>query len=568
MSTRREDTDARLSQERFMCSAEFAELRGISGLAVAKRCALLASPAKRQLLWFVQGLSVLQGGCNTLAGELLKLFPDRVGTPTMHKVGLRKNQCYTGRQAKEIDIDLDDSGDSKADLLRRQLYRSIPDCATLLDDESWNASPASAPVDYGAPVPWQSLYAKCLEAAKVRLPDFLVELCINPRIFIELAAPEVEADGRKRNLAEDEIAELRSIDCERAEVVYFRDVIGALVEYKRRYEEQVKADFCLTAIGQQVWKQLDDALRSNTMIVIDGLEGRGKTEAVRAWCNCHLGVARFASLDGTSSKTAQVRELARALGIGHGNTRTALEMQTSVKEVLQFSRLMLVVDEAHFLFNQSLRQSGRPEMLDWIDTALCNPPLPLALITTPQFMDCMERAAGQVGWNYRQFKRRCKRYIRLPAKNTPHDVEAVARKLLPGADKATIKQIMAYEALSKRDLSAVGDVVREAKLLADEDGASQVTFEHVKRAIHEVLIASDVPWAEMERRLQHRKLGRKASQQAPALEPEASQEPAETHERDITPQLSPGATSGSRVRFRAADPALVSEPDDAILTPV
>ena len=38
------------------------------------------------------------------------------------------------------------------------------------------------------------------------------------------------------------------------------------------------------------------------------------------------------------------------------------------------------------------------------------------------------------------------------------DVEAVARKLLPGADKATIKQIMAYEALSKRDLSAVGDI--------------------------------------------------------------------------------------------------------------
>ena len=81
---------------------------------------------------------------------------------------------------------------------------------------------------------------------------------------------------------------------------------------------------------------------------------------------------------------------------------------------------------------------------------------------------------------------------------------------------------MAYEALSKRDLSAVGDVVREAKLLADEDGASQVTFEHVKRAIHEVLIVSDVPWAEMEKRLQQQKLGRKASRQAPALEPEAS----------------------------------------------
>jgi hypothetical protein len=180
----------------------------------------------------------------------------------------------------------------------------------------------------------------------------------------------------------------------------------------------------------------------------------------------------------------------------------------------------------------------------------------------------MERAAGQVGWNYRQFRRRCKRYVRLAQKNTPEDIEAVARHLLPGADKATIKQVMAYEALSKRDLSAVGDVVREAKLLAEEDGARKVTFEHVKRAMHEVLFVSDQPWAEMEKRLQQKQLGRKAPQHAPALEPEAGQERTETHGRDITPQLSPGVTSGNRMRFQATDRALVSDPSEAILTPV
>ena len=567
MSTRRGHPQAPLSQERFMCSSEFAELRGISGMAVAKRCALLVSPAKRQLLCFIQGLSILQGGCNTLAGELLKMFLDRVGTDLMRELGMAKGQRYTGRDAESIELELYGGyggRDCTADLLRRE-HKSMPDSAILPDDDAWDAPIPSAPVDYGPPVPWQSLYAKCLEAAKARLPDFLVELCINPRLFIELNEPS--AAKRARDPVEDDIRELRAGPCEQADVVYFRDIIGALVEYKRRYEERAKTDFYLTAIGQQVWKQLDDALRSNTMIVIDGLEGRGKTEAVRAWCNCHLGVARFASLDGTSSKTAQVRELARALGIGHGNTRRALEMQTSVKEVLQTSQLMMVVDEAHFLFNQGLRQSGRPEMLDWIDTALCNPPLPVALVTTPQFMDCMERAVSQVGWNYRQFKRRSK-YVRLPAKNTPHDIEAVARKLLPGADKATITQIMAYEALSKRDLSAVRDMVREAKLLAKEDGARSVTFDHVKRAMYEVLIPSDVPWAEMEKRLRDQKPGRKASRAALALELEAVPEPAGTRGRDIAPQLSPGAHSGNRMRF--GEPARVAdgEPDEAILTPV
>jgi hypothetical protein len=505
-----------------MSSPEFAELQGISGTAVAKRCALLLSPVKRQLLWFIQGMSLAEGGLKQLARDLLKMFPERLDPSAIAN--------------KYWDADNVPSADA--------LHRECHEVALRRKKrDQWSQEPIS-------------------------IEEFLVDLCINPRLKIPLKGEEVESSEFDVDLARDEFPELEPHEFSTASLEYFKEVIGALMEYKRRYEDRVKAEFCLTAIGQQVWKQLDAALKSKTMIVIDGLEGRGKTEAVRAWCNCHLGVARFVSLDGTSTKTTQFRELARALGVGHGYSSKVSEMQAKVKEVLRVSQLMPVIDEAHFFFNQGPRMYTRPEMLDWIDTALCNPPLPLALITTPQFLICMERAASQVEWNYRQFRRRCKRYVRLPQKNTPEDIEAVARKLLPGADKATIKQIMGYEAGSKRDLSAVGDVVREAKLLAEEDGARKVTFEHVKRAIHEVLFVSDVPWREMEKRLQHQKLGRKASRQAPALEPEAGQEPAETLGRDITPRLSPGAHSGNRMRF--GEPARVAdgEPDEAILTPV
>jgi len=163
-----------------------------------------------------------------------------------------------------------------------------------------------------------------------------------------------------------------------------------------------------------------------------------------------LGVARFISLIGTNTKTSHFTQFAKAFGIGHGSSYKVSEMQRSIQKVLQSSHLMPVIDEAHHFFNQAPRMKTRPEMLDWIDTALCNPPLPVALVTTPQFMVCMERAIDQVGWNYRQFKRRCKRYCRLPAKNTPEDIEAVARHLFPGAGRATIKQVLAYEALSSR----------------------------------------------------------------------------------------------------------------------
>src|ERR1035441_4310718 len=458
MSTRRSDANAPLSQEKYMSSPEFAGLQGISGIAVAKRCALLVSPVKRQLLWFIQGMSLADGGLKKLVRELLKMFPERIVCPL------------------RADIDWDSGIHEKI---------TSEECLQLaLGRWRW-------PEDREHP-DVQSM------------EEFLINLCINPRLKIPLKQGELESSEFEVDLARDEFPELGKRDFSDADLRYFKDVLGALVEYKRHYEERVRAEFCLTAIGRQVWKQLDAALKSRTMIVIDGLEGRGKTEAVRAWCNCHLGAARFVSLDGTSTKTTQFRELARALGIGHGNSYKVSQMQANVEEVLRVSQLMPVIDEAHFLFNQGQRMYTRPEMLDWIDTALCNPPLPVALITTPQFLICMERAAGQVEWNYRQFRRRCKRYVRLAHKNTPEDIEAVARKLLPGADKATIKQITAYEVISKRDLSAVGDLVREAKLLAEEDGSRKVTFEHVKRAIHEVLFVSDVPWREIEKRLQHR----------------------------------------------------------------
>jgi hypothetical protein len=406
------------------------------------------------------------------------------------------------------------------------------------------------------------------------LEEFFVDLCINPRLRIRSKQKEFDTSEDDPARAQEKFPELEECEFRDAGLPYFRDIIGALVEYKRRYEERVRSEFCLTAIGREVWEKLDHALKTSTMVVVEGREGRGKTEAVRAWCNCHLGVARFATLSGITTKSTQFRALAQAVGLWHGSSRSAAEMQSGVEEVLKSSRLMLVVDEAHFFFAQGDRQYGRPELLDWIDTALCNPPLPVALVTTPQFMLCMERAAHDVDWNYMQFKRRCKRYCRLPANNTPEDIEAVTRHLLPGAKRAIIKQVAGYAALSKRDLSAVGDIVREAKLLAEEEGAAEITFDHIARATG-LLFESDKPWAEMERRLQNQKLGRKAlrhlpdigAEAAPEAAPEGAQEPPETRGRDITPRLSPSAPRGNRMRLQEPVSALIREPDEAILTP-
>ena len=208
---------------------------------------------------FIQGRSLPKGGLDEFAQELLKMFPDRVGTYDMHRLGMRKGQSYTGKAASAIRAQIRDAGDCTTILLERE--RDISE----LIEETWDDCPVSAPANYGPPVPWQDLYAECFEAAKAKLPDFLTELCINPAL--KFHAPGEPESGSVWGLAEMD---------------QFQDIIGALFEYKRRYEERARAEFCQTAITRQIWTQLDYALKTKTMIVVEGREGRGKTEAVRA----------------------------------------------------------------------------------------------------------------------------------------------------------------------------------------------------------------------------------------------------------------------------------------------
>src|SRR5512133_1444110 len=92
------EDDGPLSQERYLSSSEFSEIRGISGRAVAEKVAFLTSPKQRELILFLQALSLEFGGIRKLANDILAAFPGRIGTPTMHKLGMKPGQFYSGEQ--------------------------------------------------------------------------------------------------------------------------------------------------------------------------------------------------------------------------------------------------------------------------------------------------------------------------------------------------------------------------------------------------------------------------------------------------------------------------------------
>jgi len=432
--------NAPLSQERYMSSAEFSELRGLSGTAVAAKAAIQQDAKDRSLLWFLQRMSTTRGGLEKLAVELIEMFPKRLGVRRFDD--LDDEEIF--RRMSRIE-----EGEPEPD---RDLRECAREAAVHGNGESLGES-------------------FCVPS----LAEFITRLCIDPKIAID------------------------------EDPVYFSDLRGALMQYKKSHEAEADAAFQQTEISRKVWQTLDFAMRARRMVVVEGFEGRGKTEAAKAWCNVHFGEARFVSLKGITNKTTAFREIAKALGVAATYKRKTTEMQARIEDVLQRSQIMLVIDEAHFLFSQSQRIYNRPELLDWIDTALCDQGVPVALVTTPQFLVCMSRAADQVGWNWKQFRRRVKRYVALAKSNTAEDLAAIARRLIPGATKETVKMVVAYALLSKRDASAIGDVAEEAGLLAEDDGSQTITFKHVEKAINEQLIPSDRAFAE---RLRIRKPGR------------------------------------------------------------
>lgn len=498
-NTRHAAEDSPLNQERYMSAPAFAELRGISATATAARAALLPDPRLRGLLWFIQARSLKPGGLRQIAQDILAQYPGRITTPTLRDLKLKPGDTITGKSLYAIEREID--GESRSARRDRSGWqsrhanqlRALADGVEPPDDEPEQASATAS-----------SLSEKCRRAVNQNLEAALTDFCINPERGISLGG--------------------------------FVDLAGALLEYQQKQEQLTRAEFVQTTVGSVIWDTLDHALKTRRLVLMEGLEGRGKTEAAKAWCQAHSGEARYVTLSGITQKTNVFRAIARALGIGSGNGYKSNELQSRVEDVLQRSRLMLVADESHFLFDPKPRMSCRPALVDWLVTSLINFGVPVGLVATPQFLESMFQAGKQTGWNWRQLYRRL-RYTALPERNTESDFAAVARKLLPGAGKAAVKCAMGYALMSKRDLSAVGDVATEARIVAEADGRAEITYADVERAIKENLWPGDAAFA---RRLAQPESGRRRKAALPMQDPGDTAATEPPRAPDLAPLEPPG----------------------------
>jgi hypothetical protein len=450
--TRKADPNDPLSFEKYLSSPQYTDMRGIDGTAATAKAMLQSAPEARRLIFFVQALSHRIGGLPGVVKELIDSFGDRLGTEMMRQIGAKPGQRYSIADTKAVL--------SALDVLRYSLSR-VYNTEVDYDIEVEDPTIEQRAVDYAL--------AACARRAVEKLPGLLAELCINPAI--EVSAKSIH------------------IDC-------FADAFGALIEFERRCARRASEAVAETEVSKVVTETLDRTLKHGKMAVLEGEPGIGKTKAAAAWCEAHAGQARFVSLKGAVNKTTIFRSIGRALGVATGLNRKAAEMQGRIEDMLERSRIMLVIDESHFLFGQAYeRVRSRPEMLDWVDTALCNQGVPVALIATPQFTRRLHETERQTLWQSGQFRRRIKDYRRLPAKVAQSDVESVARKMFPDCERAGIKLAMGHAMLSPYPLSWLGDLAQDAREIAETHGRHSPNFSDLDRAIKEIRTPSDLAQA-------------------------------------------------------------------------
>jgi hypothetical protein len=414
---------------------------------VAKRCSTIADPQIRELIWFVQLISHTEGGLAKLATDLRKLFPQRLATKSMQLFGFEKGKIYNADQVRKVRMEIS-GGQSRFKLMgERQPFYDDEDNEISLPDNAPDKYPASAFVEFCA-------------AAAAELEQDLAKLCLDPGM---------------KNLW----------------LWYFPTIEESLRDYVSQWIEKQNANRVVTALGEKVCGVLNYCLRTRRMALIDGHARTGKSFSAKAWCESHPGLARYVQVPSSNDDIGFFRAIAKSLGVSINLNSKAQQLRDRIEEVLQTGNLMLVLDEAHYLWPQGNYREALPARVNWLMTALVNHNVPVALITTPQFLRAQKRIEERTSWTSEQFIGRIYHYEELPDSLSAEDLSRVSKSLLPEADEKTIELLTVYAQSSAKYLAGIDAVICRAKYLAQEEHRSRVNGSDVKRAIKESVIPSD-----------------------------------------------------------------------------
>ncbi len=275
-------------------------------------------------------------------------------------------------------------------------------------------------------------------------------------------------------------------------------LFAAVAQYRRDFINARPA-IVQTEIGERIADALDYTEKNRCLTLIDGNARTGKTFAVRDWCERSGGTARYVQVPCSSDEISYFRAIAAALGVSASLQLKAAEIRGRIEAALSCQDIMVVMDEAHYLWPQNWQRYAMPSRVNWIMTALVNQGVGVALITTPQFAVTQKKVEKLTGWNSTQFIGRIGHIERLPARLEKRDLLAVAKSILPEGDAAIWRALAAYAAMRGCNLQSIDANVKRAKWFAEKDGRAVVTRSDLARVFSEITGGAETRTIELSR---------------------------------------------------------------------
>lgn len=288
------------------------------------------------------------------------------------------------------------------------------------------------------------------------LPRLLVQLCLDPRTTPEkLALP----------------------DCP--------NLFELLLEYKAKFEAAAGFRAAPTATMQAITEVLDYALSQRGLVLALGSYRTGKSFSCQAWAQMHLGQCRYVQLSSAKDDNSFYRDIARAFGVASSLQLKAREMRAKIEAVCQEQHLLLIIDEADWIWPQAVRPTEAPARVAWILTSLVNNGMGVALVGSRNFIRMMSNVQKKCPvYGLEQFTGRIRLRRDLPDHLDKDDLFRIAAAVLPESDRPGHLLLVGHALKSEVPVAALESAAARAKYFA-EAAARTVQFSDIERAMRE-----------------------------------------------------------------------------------
>jgi hypothetical protein len=397
------------------------------------------NPRLLHVLLFLEFLSRLPGGWAKFCPDFTVRYAERIGTKTMLAITRPGEYSMQDREA---------------------IWRSIP------FQFHYNFPVHNDRFEYVDPdlscLTTATLKEKLLETARSELPEYLASLCNH-------VSQPFEGPW------------------------YFPGLIDSLIEEMDRHTAAEKKTFADTSITRIMLDDFNFAVGKKQTVHVVGNPRSGKTEMAKGYARCHPWLARYLAVPSSNAEADLVESVADALGLEYKPGRSGRDLRKRVEYVLRHTCLMMVLNEAQFLFPQRFSATTQPARLNWVRTEIIDKGLPLAICFTPQlYTPGLTSYLKKTGYVMDQWiGRRCIKR-ELPEQLPDEDLYAVARFHFPllADDPDYLEVIVRRAIVSPNYLQFMPALAARLEWIMERDGHACISSKLLKSAMNDIMPAA------------------------------------------------------------------------------